>query len=158
MTGCVHITFLETCLLRGLLLHFLFELLFSFCTRTVTRTVQTRMGDRSRPAGRRSAVGQRKVVDGSAQDLRGREGGTNMRSSSGATGDIRSVPLVVCCSYWGTSWSRTRSLGTLLIVGLTYQWKLISSECLSIRRYQYWVLINKSLSIDSAYQQLVDSR
>ncbi len=35
----------------------------------------------------------------------------------------------------------------LLIVGLTYQLKLIN-----------WVLINKRLSIDGAYQQLVDSR
>jgi hypothetical protein len=46
----------------------------------------------------------------------------------------------------------------LLIVGLSYQLTLIISKCLSIRRYQQRVLINKRLSIDGSYQQLVDSR
>ena len=46
----------------------------------------------------------------------------------------------------------------LLIVGLTCQLKLINSKCVSIRPYQQRVLINKRLSIDGAYQQLVGSR
>jgi len=48
--------------------------------------------------------------------------------------------------------------GKILIVGLVYQLQLIDSECLSIRRYQQRVLINKILSIDSSDQQLVDNR
>jgi hypothetical protein len=46
----------------------------------------------------------------------------------------------------------------LFVVGLTYQLKLINSKRVSIRRCQQRVLINKRLSIDGAYQQLVGSR
>jgi len=61
------------------------------------------------------------------------------------------------CFTQGVSCSSSE--GTLLIVGLTYQLQWLTPECLLIlRRYQPRVLINKRLSIDGAYQQLVDTR
>ena len=42
-------------------------------------------------------------------------------------------------------------------MGLAYQLQLNNSECSSIRRYEQIVLINKRLSIDGDYQQLVDT-